>query len=137
MKYGTMPFYANVREAETEIWNRFILAYADAYDEVEYNVKVGQGADIPENTEPNIASGFKQLTQHKIDVVGFKNGQIDIIELKQYAGTSAVGQVLGYRDLYVHHINPNAKPNLVIITDTERPDTRLICDKQGIKLIVV
>lgn len=137
VKYAKRNFYANVREAETLIWERFLLSQPEAYDEVVYNLKLGAGADIPEDTPPNIASGYKQLTQHKIDVVGFKGQNVDIIELKPYAGATAVGQVIGYRDLYISHIDPNAKPNLVIITDTERADTKLICEKQGIKLIVV
>ncbi len=137
MKYKKFSFYPNVRAAETLIWDRFIDKFPDAYDSVDYNVKVGEGADIPEGTQPNIAGGFKQLTQHKIDVVGHKDGKVEIIELKPYAGATAVGQVIGYRDLYVHHIDPTAKPSLAIITDTERPDTKLICQKQGIKLIIV
>ena len=135
--YEKRHFYPNVREAETVIWDRFLVAFPEAYDEVIYNLKLGAGADIPEDTLPNIAAGFKQLTQHKIDVIGFKGNNIDIIELKPYAGTRAIGQVIGYRDLYISHIDPGSNPGLVIVTDIERPDTKLICEKQGIKLIIV
>jgi len=137
VKYEKKTWYANMKELETAMWNRFLTAYPNAYDEVIYNLKLGEGATIPEGTEPNIADGFKQLTQHKIDVVGFKGNSIDIIELKPYAGAGAVGQVIGYRDLYTKHIDQNAKPNLVIITDVLRPDTKTICEKQGIKLIII
>jgi hypothetical protein len=136
-KYEKKPWYPNMKELETAMWNRFLDKYPDAYDEVIYNLKLGEGADIPEGTQPNIAAGFTALTQHKIDVVGFKDNSVDIIELKPYAGTTAVGQVIGYRDLYTTHIDEKAKPNLVIVTDTERPDTKTICEKQGIKLIII
>jgi Tfp pilus assembly PilM family ATPase len=136
-KYEKKPWYPNVRETETLIWERFLAKYPDAYDEVAYNVKVGEGSEIPEDTDVNLAKGFKELTQHKIDVVGFKGNAIDIIELKSYAGTRAIGQVIGYRDLYAHSVDPVASPNLVIITDTLRPDTKIIAEKQGIKIIVV
>lgn len=136
-KYEKKPWYPNMREQETLIWERFLAQYPDAYDEVIYNLKLGDGADIPEGTAENIARDFKQLTQHKIDVVGFKGSQVDIIELKPYAGVSAIGQVIGYRDLYTAHIDPTANPNLVVITDVLRADTKTIADKQGIKLIVV
>src|SRR3990167_10659901 len=98
-KYEKKSWYPNMREAETVIWDRFLLAYPNAYDEVVYNLKLGEGADIPEGTEENIADDFKQLTQHKIDVVGFKGKNVDIIELKPYAGVGAIGQVIVYRDL--------------------------------------
>lgn len=136
-KYEKKPWYPNMKEAETKMWNKFIEENPNAYDEVIYNLKLGEGADIPEGTQPNIASSFTQLTQHKIDVVGFKGNSIDIIELKPYAGMSAIGQVVGYRELYVKHIDEKANPNLVIVTDFERPDTKTVCEKQGIKLIII
>ncbi len=52
MKYKKFSFYPNVRAAETLIWDRFIDKFPDAYDSVDYNVKVGEGADIPEGTQP-------------------------------------------------------------------------------------
>lgn len=136
-KYEKKPWYPNMKEAESGIWERFMAKYPDAYDQVVYNLKLGNGADIPEGTDEAIANGFKQLTQHKIDVVGFKGDKIDIIELKQYAGTAAVGQVVGYRELYMKHIDQNSNPNMVIVTDIQRPDTVTICNAQGISLIIV
>jgi hypothetical protein len=137
VKYEKKSWYPNMKPGETEIWNRFIDKYPEKYDEVVYNLKVGQGALIPEGTEENIAQDFKELTQHKIDVVGFKGKIIDIIEVKPYAGTSAVGQVIGYRELYVKHIDQYAWPTLVIVTDLKRQDTETICEKQGIELMTV
>jgi hypothetical protein len=136
-KYEIKYFYPNMKTLEMAMWTRFLSAFPDAYDEVIYNLKLGEGAKIPEGTEENIAKDFKELTQHKIDVVGFKGSRVDIIEIKPYAGTAAVGQVIGYRDLYIEHFDKTAKPNLVIITDTERPDTKMICEKQGIRLIII
>lgn len=136
-KYEKKNWYANMKQGEMKMWNDFLTKFPDAYDEVIYNLKLGEGAEIPEGTEENLADGFKQLTQHKIDAVGFKNNLVDIIELKPYAGLSAIGQVEGYRDLYIEHIDQNAKPNLIIITDTERPDTKTICKIHGIKLVIV
>ena len=136
-KYEKKYWYDNMKAGETEIWNRFLEKYPDRYDEVIYNLKVGKGALIPEHTQENIAEDFKQLTQHKIDVVGFKGKIIDIIEIKPYAGTSAVGQVIGYRELYVKHIDQYAWPTLVIVTDLKRQDTETICEKQGIELMIV
>lgn len=136
-KYEKKQWYPNMREKETLIWERFLAAYPDAYDEVIYNLKLGEGAEIPEGTQENIARDFKELTQHKIDVVGFKGNNVDIIELKPYAGVGAIGQVIGYRDLYTAYIDRSANPNLVIITDQLRPDTKTIADIRKIKLIVI
>src|SRR3990167_1632940 len=130
-KYGKLYWYPNMREKETLIWERFLDKFPDAYDAVIYNLKIGAGAEIPEDTEENLARDFRELTQHKIDVVGFKGNSVDIIELKPYAGVGAVGQVIGYRDLYSVSFTGAVLPNLVIITDVERTDTKTIAEKQG------
>lgn len=136
-KYEKKPWYPNLREGETFIWNRFLEKYPDAYTETIYNLHLGEGAEIPAGTEENIARDFKLLTQYKIDVVGFNKDQIDIIEIKPYAGASAIGQVISYAELYKKHINPNARPNLVILTDQLRPDTELLAKQLNIKIIIV
>ncbi|MEK7578898.1 MAG: hypothetical protein AAB456_04310 [Patescibacteria group bacterium] len=136
-KFEKRPWYANLREGETFIWNRFIEKYPDAYDEVIYNQHLGSGAEIPEETPENIARDFKLLTQYKIDVVGFKNDKTDIIEIKPYAGSNAIGQVISYQKLFLKYINPAAAPNLVILTDQLRPDTQLLAEQLNIKLIIV
>jgi len=136
-KYEKKPWYPNVRETETLIWERILAKFPDAYDEVAYNVKVGEGALIPEGTEENLAFDFKTLTQRKIDVIGFKGSTIDIIELKPYAGTGAVGQVKSYGILYKKTYDANAQPNLIVMTDVEQRDTKTVADEEGIKLIIV
>ena len=136
-KYEKKPWYDNLRENETFIWNRFIEKYPDAYDEVIYNLHLGEGANIPAGTEENIARDFKLLTQYKVDVVGFGKNKIDIIEIKPYAGASAIGQVISYSELYKKDIDPAATPNLVILTDQLRPDTTILAEKLNIKIIIV
>jgi len=126
-----------MRELETLIWERFLTAFPNAYDEVAYNVKVGEGAVIPEGTEENIAFDFKTLTQRKIDVIGFKGNDIDIIELKPYAGTGAVGQVKAYGILFKSTYDATAKPNLIVMTDVEQRDTKTVAESEGVKLIVI
>lgn len=137
VKYEKKPFYPNMRELETLIWERFLAAHPNAYDEVAYNVKVGEGAVIPEGTEEAIAFDFKTLTQRKIDVVGFKGNAIDIIELKPYAGTGAVGQVKAYGILYKSTYDTAAQPNLIVMTDVEQRDTKTVAESEGVKLIII
>lgn len=136
-KYEKRPWYANLRENETIIWDRFIDKNPEEYEEVIYNLHLGEGAEMPKDTPENIARDWKLLTQYKIDVVGFRVNNFDIIEIKPYAGASAIGQVISYAELYKKHIDPAALPHLVIITDQLRPDTELLAKQLNIKIIVV
>lgn len=136
-KYEKKPWYPNLGVNETLIWERFLDKYPDAYDEVAYNVKVGDGAKIPDGTEENIAYDFKVLTQLKIDVVGFKGGRVDIIELKPQPRASAVTQLRGYQKLFHKTIDSNVKTNLVLVTYFLTPDLTTILDGEGIEVIFV
>jgi hypothetical protein len=136
-KFEKKLWYPNMREAETLIWERFLARFPDAYDEVAYNVKVGEGAEIPEGTDETIAFDFKVLTQRKIDVIGFKGNTIDIIELKPLAGTGAVGQVKAYGVLYKKTYDSGANPNLIVMTDAEQRDTKTVAEAEGVKLIII
>lgn len=135
--YRRLPWYPNLREGETTIWNQFISRFPDAYDAVVYNLHVGAGAEIPEGTDEAIARDWKMLTQNKIDVVGFKDNRVDIIEIKPRAGAGAIGQVQTYAALYKKEIDPASQPNLVIITDQIRPDMESLTAFFNIRLFNV
>ena len=137
VKYERRTWYDNLREGETAIWNRFIDREPDAFDEVIYNLHVGQGAAIPEGTEDAIARDFRMLTQYKIDVVGFKGNTTSIIEIKPYAGAGAIGQLLTYAELYKKDVDPAARPRLIVLTDRLRPDTERAAKELNIEIVVV
>lgn len=137
VKYEKKYWYPNLRENETLIWERFLAKFPDAYEFVAYNVKVGEGAKIPEGTAENIAADFTGLTQLKIDVVGFIGNRIDIIELKPEPRASVLTQLKGYQKLYAKTIDPIADTNLVLVTASLTPDLETILEGEGIDVIIV
>lgn len=137
MKYEKRYKYPHMQPNDVAIWERYIVANPTAYEEVDYDVKVGAGAEIESGTEENLARGFKTLTQWKIDVVGKIAGRTDIIELKPNASPAALGQVKGYEQLYLEHIDPMANTQAVLITDTLRPDMEKLAKSFGVRLIVI
>jgi hypothetical protein len=77
------------------------------------------------------------LYQYKIDVVGFKDETIDLIELKQSATMRAIGQVNGYTRLYIRDFSPPEPPRQLIITDALMPEMTALAADAGVILIVV
>ncbi len=122
---------------DVAIWERFIEQFPDAYDSVQYDVKVGGAPDFVKDHPDEAARGQVPLYQRKIDVVGFKSEQIDIIELKPRAGTSALGQVNGYRHLYMKDFSPPETPKAIVITDTLLQDMGELSAQAGVQLVVV
>lgn len=136
-QYKRLPKYPHMKPADVTIWERYIDTNPDAYDSVIYDLAVGAGAPVDENLENYVKRDIKYLTQRKIDVVGRKNGEIHIIEVKPNAGPSAFGQVLAYAELYKRYISATEKIAMIVITDASRPDMENVAAELKIKLIAV
>jgi len=126
-----------MKPQDVEVWERFIKTYPNAYEEVAYDVAVGEGAPVPAGTPENIAADFKLLTQRKIDVVGFSKGEVHVIEVKPIASFTALGQVLGYTKLYLKTAGAGAAAQPVIIAGKLGTDMEHPINEFGVKIIIV
>ena len=138
----TFPFekrhwYPHMMPYDVAIWERFIEQFPNAYDYVQYDVKVGSAPKHDTIVNPDTGGDSINLYKKKIDVVAYKGDQIDIIELKPKAGPSALGQVQGYGILYKAEFSPPVEPKLVVITDQLGNDMGLLAHSMGVQLVVV
>lgn len=138
----TFPFekrykYPHMMPYDVAIWERFIEQFPDAYDHVQYDVKVGSAPEHDTIVNTDTGGDALDLYKKKIDVVAYKGDQIDIIELKPNASASACGQVVGYGVLYTKEFNPPTRPKLVVITDAPKRDLGLIAHEMGVTIVVV
>ncbi len=129
--------YPHMKPKDIAIWERFIEKYPNAYKSVQYDFNVGD----PPPFDPTGTNG-EDLNQDalyrlKIDVVGRTESEYHIIELKPRADASAIGQLEGYKALYLRDEIPDMPLVLVIITDFLMPNIKYLCDQKGIKLFVV
>lgn len=135
--YKKLTSYPHMMPEDVAIWERFIEKFPDAYDKVQYDLNVGKIpsfiTDEPEEAQRKQAI----LYQRKIDVVGFKGTDIDVVELKPRAGTSSLGQVKGYVQLYIRDVNQASRPKPVVITDVFGLDMEALAFGAGVTLIVV
>lgn len=136
-KYELSHWYPHMKPRDIEIWERFIKAYPDAYIDCQYDFHVGDAPAFDTAVEGIDNANQHMLYQLKIDVVGRKSSGLDIIEVKPDAGPSSIGQVQGYRALYVRDERPAVNVGTVIITDNEKPNMRYLCSAQGVTLYIV
>jgi hypothetical protein len=137
LPYEKRYHYPHMKPYDVAIWERFIEAFPDVYDYVIYDQGVGLGAPFDPVVSIDTGGDVYKLYQRKIDVVGFKDGQVDIIEIKPQAGASALGQVVGYRELYVRDESPALIPKAIVVTDRLLPDMDMIAEKLGVQIVVV
>lgn len=137
MPFGQRYYFPHMKPNDEAIWRRFIEQFPDVYDSVEYDVFVGTVPEFArEAIGPNGGTG-EALYRKKIDVVAFKDDQIDIIELKPRAGFGAIGQVTGYRELYIKEYAPKESVKAVIITDSTVEDVGVVAQRVGVTIVVV
>lgn len=120
--YGVLPKYSRLSSNDAKIWHDFILQNPKKYKQVAYDVLVGTGSIVDEDTSDIYQIDYSDLTKKRIDVVGFTDDFIDIIEIKPRASGSALGQVLNYLRLYQSTYLPKIPVFPVIITDSLSPD---------------
>lgn len=135
--YGKRNWYPHMMPADVAIWERFIELHPDAYDFVEYDVKVGSVPEFVSNNPDEAMQKQAPLYEKKIDVLAYFRTEIDIIELKPRARMSTLGQVKGYVTLYKRDYEPLEKINAVIITDALMPDMGELAKAEGVGLYIV
>jgi len=115
---NAMSKYPHMIGEDVKIWNRYLKSnYKDFYS-VDYDVHIGEGLPPDPAWSANIAAMAKTITQRRIDVVGYRDTQITICEVKFNPRIGVLGQLLGYKILYQQTF-PNHPP----------PDLMLICDR--------
>lgn len=119
------------------VWRGFLKAGGIEGATYEYDVKVGLPIeDLGDMPEP-YASNSQMLSKKRIDVVAFTTDAIFIIEVKDTASWSAIGQALGYRLLYIRDTQPTLDVTPIIVARIFPPDIIFILDELQIPYLQV
>lgn len=123
--------------ADKAIWLRYLAAGGAVNAPFTYDLRVGEGVQLPPDSDRMTRDAAKALTTKRIDVVWFKNDQVFICEVKPRAGASAIGQLINYRNLYRSTISTEYPIRLVLLTDQAQQDTLHSIIENDIQLIEV
>lgn len=116
-----MPF-------EIPIWEAWLINHRQDYDHFEYDVRVGESVIPPPGVDANIADMAVSLAKKRIDVVGYQAGNPTVIEIKLYAGLTAIGQLVTYPILFAFEFPEVPKPKVLLVTARMLPDIATILD---------
>lgn len=90
-------------------------AHIDAYDDIDFQKRVGAGVDLGPEYTPNIQAMAYQATRKRVDLVGYANDTATIIELKDHVDLAAVRQALNYAELWkVDPVSPPVSAVMVV-----------------------
>lgn len=136
-EYKLMNKYPHMSKADSEIWNRFITKYPDMFTQVQYDFHVGDAPPFNTLTDDGEDLNQDMLYRKRIDVLGYKDDKVFIIELKPNAGLGTIGQVKGYKMLFDDEKWSNKESIPMIVTDSMGADTQRFCENEKVLFVII
>jgi hypothetical protein len=122
---------------EARVWEKFMDLFPDRYTSVDYDFRVGEGVQIDIPYEENYARMVTMLSQHRIDVLAWLGEKPTIIEVKERAVISTIGQLIGYKALFVEEFKNMGEPRLLCVCERISLDVQFVFDKQNVPIEIV
>ncbi len=136
-KYVLLAKYPHMKPADVAVWNKFILNNPAVLDSVDYDVFVGEGAPFDTTLKSLEGQDVGALYYKKIDVVGYRPGEVWLIEVKPVATLIAIGQINSYYELYIEKFKPRDKVILAVVAESVAPDAENLARKWDTKILIV
>lgn len=129
--------FPHLLPGEVAVWRRFLVVHEREWETFEYDVHVGQGS-LPQADPANRFQGnYSWLTKKRIDVVGWNGRKATIFEVRARASLPLMGQLIGYKALWMRD-NPDAEPpDLMMVCSECPPDDRAVMADQGVDVTEV
>lgn len=129
-------FYPERTDRESGIIRDYLRDHLAEFDRVSFTVRVGVGHEPDPSLPVRIQKQQKFVTQKRIDLLAWRGAQPVIVEAKYLVQPSALGQILGYRQLLLEELPDAPEPDLVIIGRASDPDTLRILQSHGVTVIL-
>jgi hypothetical protein len=107
------------------------------YDRFDYNVRLGPGTDPGPTYADSVRQQAIANSQLRVDAVGWQGDVPTIIEVKENAGTSALGQILTYNVTWQLEHQGQSAPKLLVVTDRLQQSVRAPLAAHGVQVAVV
>lgn len=118
------------------IWQRFRRVLPSTTRGLYFNVRLGSGRDLPDDTSDHWRDRWRTLTAKRADVVIEQPDGWLLVELRENAQLNAIGRLLGYRKLWTDE-PPDARPlSLLLVTNVLDPDVRDLAADHGIGYLI-
>jgi len=129
--------YPHMVPNEVRIWKLFLKKHGSVFDNYRYDMHVGKGIGKVPGYDKTMQDMAIRLTQKRIDVVAYRGQAAYIIEIKERAGLSAIGQLIAYKKLYEDQYGINKIKGLAIVATSADQDIRKVADVLHIKIFIV
>jgi len=129
--------YRHMAKRDGEVWERFLLAYADRFDGFAYDVALGGVVFDGMPMEDHERQGWQYSTALKIDAIGREGDRYWVIEVRPDAHVSALGAALTYSMICERDDVLPGPLVPTIVCQSIQPDVKWTCDQLSIQVFVV
>jgi hypothetical protein len=92
--------YPGMTYVESRIAQAWIEQHGAEYDQINFNVRLGDGITPPDGFAPELQQMATDLTQKRADLVAIAGTIADLVEVKVRISFGVIGQLLGYQHLW-------------------------------------
>jgi len=135
--YGVRNKYPHMTGEDKAVWDRFVVKFPNRFDSVDYDFRVGEGDQLQLELDETFQRMVTMLSQLRIDAIGWNGEQPTIVEVKPRAIVSALGQIQGYKVLFMREFKKIKAPDTLMVCEMISPDVKHVFDEMKIPVEVV
>ena len=128
-----LPKYPHLVGSDIPIWDSWVRTHGQLFSGFDYDVHVGQGLEPDKDHSFELQQMWIGLTQKRIDVVGYRPGEVWLIEVKDRPTTAAIGQCLSYKILYEVDFGPLTPPIPCLVAGAIEADIETVLLNFGVR----
>jgi len=128
--------YPHLLPIDAEVWRCHHLTIGRKYEQLDYDVRVGQGRDPGKEFSRKIRDMAYALSCRRIDVVGHLTTGLDVIEVTHSAGFKALGQLIAYPILYSQTYPTSQAIRPILVAGEIQTDILPVLERLGILYFV-
>jgi hypothetical protein len=129
--------YPGLLPREIIVLRAWLKLHESEYDSFDFNVRLGAGFDPGPTFPENIRKMAILNTQKRVDALGMKGSEATLIEVKDRATASAIGQLVMYDALWRHAKPTDPAPKLLLVANRVADDVPIVLTRAGIALSLV
>lgn len=122
---------------DVAVWVDYQAANADGWDWVEYDVRCGTVQECPPSLERAMRRMVESLSAKRVDAVVGVGEVVQVVEVKERGGMSALGQVLTYRECLLEEGRFGARLEAVIVCRRADVDVGRAAPLFGVRVVEV
>ena len=119
------------------VWYRFLKEYKRYFTNLYYDCLLGGPFLTPEQEKDPMQRMWRYNTSKRADVIAETKTEIWLIEVADYPGLRAVGQLMVYKTLWLEDPKIDKPITMVLVSERLDPDLAAACAVAGIQIYVI